>query len=204
MAKRTKQNPLLLSTKERANALKRLLKFGETVWASQRQTDTHGYRPRSSYFSQPTINAILDAQLTIKTLQDLSLVTVHWPFLTQCGHELFCIIKNLNTEINDTRAAADQIRKAKSREAYAAKKALVSTQNRPLTPPPTVHATRKRPALQPLVNAPSKRAAQPSATATAATFRPQYKPRARQDAYDEPAADENTSKPAPRRSARGK
>lgn len=126
-----------------------------------------------------------------------------WPFISQLGQDLFQTIRDINSAIYVARATADYERKAKSRQTYAAKKATANTESRPPTPPPTVRATRKRPALGPLVNAPVKRAAQPSASAITSTFRPQYKPRIRADAYDESVADENSVRPSLRRSTRG-
>ncbi|KZP21704.1 hypothetical protein FIBSPDRAFT_1019528 [Athelia psychrophila] len=148
--KRAKRNPLLLSPKERSQAESRLLQFEQTVWVTQKAADTHGYRPRSSYFSRPVINSILDVQLTIKTIQDLESVVSRWPFFTQLGQELLQVVQELNGNIEVARSKADEARKAKLRETYAAKKALAAAQNKPPTPPPTERSTRKRPALKTL------------------------------------------------------
>jgi hypothetical protein len=189
-----------LTAKERVRVEPKLLQFAEMVRQAEKKSDIHGYCPRSSYFSLPTIAAVLDGLLTITTAEALLIVIPRWTFHAQHGPTLLVLIAELQLAVKGTRQDAHDVKKAKSRAAYAAKKAAAlpafnasTTNSHDIQPrADTVpRASHKRPALDLLTNKRAKRPALATVAAVSASYRPQFQPRSRQAIHTGSVTDEN-------------
>src|ERR1700678_3528542 len=79
-----------LKKKEREAAEKQLLTFGESIRQIERRSESHKYRPRSSYLPSRILSLILDALLIIHFPSDLEhILKDSWVYYSSHGPALF-------------------------------------------------------------------------------------------------------------------
>jgi len=185
-----------LKKKERAAAETHLLNFGESIRQIERQSDTHKYRPRSSYFPTRVLTLILDALLIIHFLSDLDrILNGSWAYYSGHGPALFDSIIRIQTLITAQRNAARELTLAKRREKRQATRAIydddvlsdsdAGPSEEPIDEPPQQHPNktpgRKRQALEEMTNAAKRRraprTAQPSVAQVLQDYGPGYRTR---------------------------
>jgi len=89
-----------LKKKEREAAEKHLLDFGESIRQTERRSDTHKYRPRSSYFPSQVLSLLLDKLLVIHFPSELKhILNGLWSYYSSHGNALFDSIIQIQTSI---------------------------------------------------------------------------------------------------------
>jgi len=89
-----------LKKKEREAAQKHLLNFGESIRQIERKSDTHKYRPRSSYFPSRALSLILDKLLVIHFPSELDqILNGSWSYYSRHGNALFDSIIEIQISI---------------------------------------------------------------------------------------------------------
>jgi hypothetical protein len=89
-----------LTKKERDAAEEHLLSFGESIRQSERRSNTHKYRPRSSYFPSRLVSLLLDKFLVIHFPSELErILDGSWSYYSSHGNALFDTIIQVQTSI---------------------------------------------------------------------------------------------------------
>lgn len=105
-----------LTRKERAEAEKVLVKFGDSVRSVERNKIINRNRPRPSYLPLPLVSTLLDNVLLINSLSDVEKFAFNWDFYFGHGVELCSTILDIKSTIAAARNAAREKRNAKQRE----------------------------------------------------------------------------------------
>ncbi|KAJ7686951.1 hypothetical protein B0H17DRAFT_1203965 [Mycena rosella] len=80
------EKKLRLTKKERQHAESVLKEFGEVVRCAERTLGTHQHRPKSSFFPTSVIRSILDALLTLDSLDKVECLLTSWVFAKGYQH----------------------------------------------------------------------------------------------------------------------
>lgn len=184
-----------LKKKEREAAQKHLLNFGESIRQIERRSDTHKYRPRSSYLPSRVLSLILDKLLVIHFPSELDqLLNGSWSYYSSHGNALFDSIIEIQVSIAVQRnTRGKQLKKQHVAEATDDEDAVEDLSNvelpeqtvgdapeqprEPCVPP----LGRKRQALEEVTNTTKRlrapRAPQPSVAEVQESFGPHYRTR---------------------------
>ncbi|PPR04699.1 hypothetical protein CVT26_015024 [Gymnopilus dilepis] len=180
-----------LTKKERALAEEHLVKFGDSLWSTERRLDGNQYRPRSSYFPPRILSVILDALLIIHFPADLdSLLAGSWIYLSTHGRSLFDAIIDIQSSINTQRMTSKELALMKRRDRQPNSETIRNTSeisassgDEPAREPDDgqPYSGRKRPALEDVTNTTKRqrmpRTAQPSVAQVTESYGPQYRTR---------------------------
>jgi len=176
-----------LNKKEREAAEKHLLHFGESIRQFERHSDSHKYRPRSSYFPSRVMSSILDTLLVIHFPSKLEeILNNSWAYYFSHGTALFDLIIEIQTSIkvqrNNTRELTLGKKSEKRRAARAADDEGASDPPLVSDPEPFSESpSRKRPALEQITNTTKRqrapRSVQPTVTQVLEGYCPQYRTR---------------------------
>ena len=181
-----------LNKKERSAAEKHLLEFAESIRQVERFSDSHKYRPRSSYFPLDVLTSILDNLLIIHFPSHLKdLLDQSWIYYNTHETALYDSIIDIQTRINVGRTKPKrQDKRQLEIESENETHPLDIEPEEPLAIDRTSSyrqlegSTRKRQAMEDIkLNSPKRRraprAAQPSVAQAQQQYGPRYKTRQR-------------------------
>lgn len=199
-----------LNRKERSAAEKHLLEFGESIRQVERFSDSHKYRPRSSYFPLDVLTSILDNLFIIHFPSHLKdLLDQSWIYYNTHGTALYDSIIEIQTRINVGRTKSKRQDKRQLEIEYKDENETHSLDIEPEEPLAIDRtssyrqlevSTRKRQAMEDIIlNSPKRqrapRAAQPSVAQVQEQYGPRYQTRRRGNIAGGPVNDgkENSS-----------
>ena len=184
-----------LNKKERTAAEKHFLKFGESIRQVERFSDSHKYRPRSSYFPLDVLTSILDNLFIIHFPSHLNdLLDQSWIYYNTHGTALYDSIIDIQTCIDVGRAQARELAKSKrqdKRQLEMESEDENETRSESLNIEPELEeplaidqtssyqqgSTRKRQAMEDIINSPKRRRAPRAVQPSVAQVQEQYGPR---------------------------
>ena len=195
-----------LSKKEWIAAEKHLQEFGNFIRQMERHSESHKYRPRSSYFPLDVLSSILDHLLVIHFPSHLKDLVEHsWIYYGTHRTALYDSIIDIQTRINVGRTNARELAKSKRHEKEQAATVTEDeneTGSLDIEPKGLIDQNssnqqglnRKRQAMEDIANRPKRRRAprapQPSVAQVQELYGPRYKTR-RRGVIEDPSGKEN-------------
>jgi hypothetical protein len=133
-----------LMKKERDAAQTKLVAFGETVRLAEHGLGHHGYWPRASFFSLPTILLILNMLLADITAVTLQAAIPKWPYFNKYGDRLLELALQLRDDIKTACTYVLLLQNANAQATRAANKVITpATSSKPFAAPTSSLIRRK-------------------------------------------------------------